>query len=55
MEPAEIGQVVLGAPSTDDKLLELIRVTVHQRPSVNVIGLVTGYEELPNAVMSKLS
>lgn len=55
MEPAEIGQVVLDAAATNDKLLELIRIAVHQRPSVNVIELVTGYEELPNAVMSKLS
>lgn len=55
IEPAEIGQVVSGAVATNDKLLELIRIAVHQRPSVNVIELVTGYEELPNAVMSKLS
>lgn len=55
MEPAEIGQVVLGVAATDEKLFELIRIAVHQRPSVNVIELVTGYEELPDAVMSKLS
>ena len=55
IEPAEIGQVVLGAAATNDKLLELIHLAVHQRPSVNVIELVTGYEELPNAAMSKLS
>ena len=55
IEPAEIGQVVLGAAATNDKLLELIRIAVHQRPSVNVIELVTGYEELPNAAMSKFS
>ena len=54
IEPAEMGQVILGAAATSDKLLELIRIVLHQRPSVNVIQLVTGYEELPNAAMSKL-
>jgi acyl transferase domain-containing protein/NADPH:quinone reductase-like Zn-dependent oxidoreductase/NAD(P)-dependent dehydrogenase (short-subunit alcohol dehydrogenase family) len=55
MEPAEIGQVVSGAAVTNDKLLELIRMAVHQRPSVNVIELVAGYKEIPNTAMSKLS
>ena len=55
MEPAEIGQAVLGALATKDKLLQLIRMVVHQRPSINVIELVTGYEGLPNAVVSNLS
>ena len=55
IEPAEIGQVVLGATVADDKLLELIRIAVHQRPSVNVIELVTDYEELSDTTMSNLS
>ena len=55
LEPAEISQVVSGAAATTDKLLELIRIAIHQRPSVDVIELVTSYEELPNATMSKLS
>lgn len=55
IEPAEIGQIVSGAATTNDRLLELIRMAVHQRPSVNVIELVASYEELPNATMSKLS
>ena len=52
IEPAEIGQVVLDVATTNDKLLELIRIVVHQRPSVSVIELVAGYEDLPNAAMS---
>ncbi|KAL8660348.1 MAG: hypothetical protein Q9202_006619 [Teloschistes flavicans] len=53
-EPAEIGQFVLGAIAINDKLLELIHIAVHQRPSVNIIELVPGYEDLPNTIMSKL-
>lgn len=55
IEPAEISQVVSGAATVDDKLLELVRMAIHQRPSVNVIELVTGYEDLPNTAMSTLS
>ena len=54
IEPAEIGQVLSGAATTNDRLLQLIRMAVHQRPSANVIELVAGYEELSNAAMSKL-
>ena len=55
MEPAEIGQAILAAPATKDKLLQLICMAVHQRPSVNIIELVTGYEELSKAAVCTLS
>ncbi|KAE8350731.1 phenolpthiocerol synthesis polyketide synthase ppsB [Aspergillus coremiiformis] len=55
LEPAEIKQAVLGAASsTNDRLIELIRLVIHQRPAVKVIELAEGLEELSGTAMSKL-
>ena len=55
IEPAEISQVMSSVATTNHRLFELIRMAVHQRPSIDVIELVAAYEQLSNAAMSKLS
>ncbi|MCJ1312675.1 Reducing polyketide synthase rads1 [Agyrium rufum] len=54
IEPAEIGQVVSNSAAINDKLLDVIQMAVHQRPTTNIIELVPSHEKLANTLASKL-
>lgn len=51
IESIKIGE----AATINDELLQLTRIAVHQRPSVDVIELLMNYKQLSNAVIFKLS
>ncbi|PNY28266.1 Polyketide synthase [Tolypocladium capitatum] len=52
MKPGEINKAVSGLATT--RLVELVRMAIHQRPALDVIELVAGSEELLNTALSKL-
>ncbi|KAF2258097.1 reducing polyketide synthase [Lojkania enalia] len=54
IEPTKISQVVSGK-TPNEKLIDLVRMLIHQRPESNVVELVERFELLHNATMSKLS
>ncbi|KAG9769377.1 putative polyketide synthase, partial [Aureobasidium melanogenum] len=56
MEPKEIEQALLSTdPATPDaRLLQLIRMVIHQHPAAHVIELVHSQKDLPYTAMSKL-
>ncbi|KAH8721624.1 KR domain-containing protein [Ilyonectria robusta] len=56
MKPSEVGEVISKASASTpyDRLVELVRMNIHNRPAADVIELVAASTKLPNAVMSKL-